>query len=234
MKSVLKPHSIKNWSSQDKPREKLLSRGKSALSDAELLSILLCCGTPTLNVVDVAKGVLQASGEDLSRLGDLSVKELMKLKGIGPAKAVAIVAACELGRRRKESDHAPRPKFGNSRDAYKMLSVELSGLRHEEFWVFLLDRANHVLRKVQISRGGVSGTVADPKIIFKTAVDELACGIVLAHNHPSGNLSPSMADIELTKKLCAAGKLLEIQVLDHIIVAGQNYFSFADEGMLQA
>jgi DNA repair protein RadC len=232
MKSVLKPHSIKNWSSQDKPREKLLTRGKSALSDAELLSILLCSGTRTLNVVDVARGVLKASGEDLSRLADLSVKELMKLKGIGPAKAIAIVAACELGRRRKESDHGPRPKLASSRDAYNMLSSELSSLRHEEFWIFLLDRANRVLRKVQVSRGGVSGTVADPKIIFKTAVDELACGIVLVHNHPSGNLKPSQSDIELTEKLRKAGRLLEIQVHDHIIIAGQNYFSFADEGML--
>jgi len=232
MKRVLKPHSIKYWSSQDKPREKLLARGKSALSDAELLSILLCCGTPALNVIDVAKGVLQASGESLSKLGNLSVKELMKLKGIGQAKAITIVAALELGRRRKETDQAARPQLISSQDAYNFLSPELNDLAHEEFWVLLLDRANRFLRKVQVSRGGVAGTFVDSKIIFKTAVDELACGIVLAHNHPSGNLKPSQADIDITTKLRKAGQLLDIQVLDHIIVAGQKYLSFADEGML--
>ena len=225
---------VKEWSVQDQPREKLLSRGKFALTDAELLSILLWSGTPALNVVDIAKGVLHASGESLSKLGNLPVKELMKLKGIGKAKAVAIVAACELGRRWRESDLAPRPRMLTSNDAYEFLRADLSGLLHEEFWVLLLDRGNNVLRKVQISRGGVSGTVADPKIIFKMAVDELACGVVLAHNHPSGNLKVSQADRDLTDKLCKAGELLDIKVLDHIIIAGENYLSFADEGMLQS
>lgn len=232
MKNLLKPHSVKNWSSQDKPREKLLHRGKSALTDAELLSILLCCGTPTLNVVDVAKGVLQASGQSLTRLGNMSVKELMKLTGIGQAKAIAIVAACELGRRRKESDQPPMPQMTSSRDAYVMMGPELSGLLHEEFWVILLDRASRMVRKFQVSRGGVSGTPADPKIIFKIAIEELASSVVLVHNHPSGNRHPSQADIALTDKIYKAGKLLDIQVLDHIIIAGQKYFSFADEGML--
>jgi DNA repair protein RadC len=224
--------SIKDWSSQDRPREKLLLKGKAALSDAELLSILLCCGTPAINVLDVAKGVLRASDDSLFKLANLSIKELMKMKGIGRAKAITIVAALELGRRRKEHDAASRPKMITSRDAYNMIAPELTDLPHEEFWVLLLDRANRMIRKVQVSRGGVSGTVADPKIIFKTALDELACSIVLAHNHPSGNLSASKADLELTQKIVQAGKLLDIQVLDHIIVAGQKYFSFADEGML--
>jgi len=227
-----KPLNIKSWSPEDRPREKLLLKGKSALSDAELIAILIGSGTATLSAVEVAKKVLQHSANNLHELAKLSVKELIKTKGIGEAKAITIVAALELGRRRKELEPDEKPKISGSKDVFEILKADLQDLPHEEFWVLLLNRANRVTKKCQISQGGVTGTVADPKIIFKMALGELASGIVLAHNHPSGNLSPSQADIDLTKKLREGGKLLEIQVLDHLILAGQKYFSFADEGMI--
>ena len=157
---------------------------------------------------------------------------MIKIKGIGEAKAITIVAAMELGRRRKEQEPDEKTKIGGSIDAYELLKSDLLDIPHEEFWVILLNRANRVVKKYQISQGGVAGTVADPKIIFKVALEELASGIILAHNHPSGNLTASQADVDLTKKLAAGGRLLEIQVLDHLIIAGQKYFSFADEGLI--
>ena len=223
---------IKEWSPEDRPREKLLLKGKSALSDAELIAILLGTGTTTQSAVDLAKKILQNASNSLNDLARLSVKDLMKIKGIGEAKAVSVVAALELGRRRKEMDEEEKPKIVSSIDAFHILKPQLLDLTHEEFWILLLNRANRVIKKHQISAGGVTGTVADPKIIFKIALEELACGLVLAHNHPSGNLNASQADIDLTKKLKEAGKLLEIQVLDHLIIANQKYFSFADEGLL--
>ena len=162
----------------------------------------------------------------------MTVKDLVRVKGIGEAKAIAIVAALELGRRRRQILPDEKPKVGGSKDAYELLKADLTDLPHEEFWVLLLNRANRLIRKVQISQGGVAGTVADPKIIYKAALDELASGIIVAHNHPSGNLTASQADITLTQRLRDGGKLLEIQVLDHLILAGHNYFSFADEGIL--
>ncbi len=223
---------IKSWAAEDRPREKLVLKGKSALSDAELIAILLGTGTTTVSAVDLAKNVLQGAGNNLHQLARLTVKDLTKVKGIGEAKAVTIVAALELGRRRKELETEEKPKIGSSLDAYDVIKSELLDIPHEEFWILLLNRANRVVKKYQISQGGVAGTVADPKIIFKIAIEELASGIILAHNHPSGNLTASQADIDLTKKLKEAGKLLEVQVLDHLIIAGQKYFSFADEGML--
>jgi DNA repair protein RadC len=156
----------------------------------------------------------------------------MKIKGIGEAKAITIISALELGRRRKEINTTERPKINGSKDAYELVKGDLMDLPHEEFWVIMLNRANRLLKKHQISLGGVHGTVADPKIIFKTALESLASGIIVAHNHPSGNLTPSQQDIDLTKKLKEAGKLLEIQLLDHVIIAGKNYYSFADEGLM--
>jgi DNA repair protein RadC len=156
----------------------------------------------------------------------------MKIKGIGEAKAITIAAALELGRRRKESEPDEKPKIASSADVFDNIKAELMDIPHEEFWVLLLNRANRVTKKKQISLGGVAGTVADPKIIFKLALEELASGIILAHNHPSGNLTPSQADTDLTKKLREGGKLLDVQVLDHLIIAGKKYFSFADEGLL--
>jgi DNA repair protein RadC len=227
-----KPLNIKNWSPEDRPREKLLLKGTSSLSDAELLAILLGSGTTTMSAVDLAKRILLRAGNNLHDLARVSVKDLMKIKGIGEAKAVTIIAALELGRRRKDLEEMEKIRISGSKDIYDVLRRHLTDLPHEEFWIVLLNRANRVIKIHQISQGGVAGTVADPKIIFKVALEELASGIVLAHNHPSGNLTASQADIDLTKKLKEAGKLLEIQVLDHLILAGQKYFSFADEGML--
>ena len=223
---------IKSWSPEDRPREKLILKGKSALSDAELIAILLGSGTRALSAVDLAKKVLYPTGNNLHELARLTVKDLTKIPGIGQAKALTIVAALELGRRRKELDGREKTKVTGSKDAYDLIKADLLDISHEEFWILLLNRANRVIKKAQVSQGGVAGTVADPKIIFKLALDELASGIILAHNHPSGNLTASQADLDLTKKLKDAGKLLDIQVLDHLIVAGQKYFSFADEGLM--
>lgn len=227
-----KPLAIKNWAAEDRPREKLLMKGKSALSDAELIALLIGSGTATLSAVEVAKLVLQTVGNNLHDLAKLTVKELVKSKGIGEAKAIAIVAAMELGRRRKEQETEEKPKIGGSQDAFNLVKGDLMDLPHEEFWVLLLNRANRLIKKRRISEGGVSGTVADPKIIYKFALEELASGIIVVHNHPSGNLTASQSDISLTRKLKDAGKVMEVQLLDHLIIGGQNYFSFADEGLL--
>jgi DNA repair protein RadC len=227
-----KSFNIKSWSPEDRPREKLVLKGKSALTDAELLAILLGTGTRTMSAVDLGKKILQHAGNDLHQLARHTIKDLVKVRGIGAAKAITIIAAMELGRRRKDLEAGEKPKIGGSQDAYELLKSDLLDIPHEEFWVILLNRANRVVRKYQISQGGVAGTVADPKIIFKVALDDLASGVILAHNHPSGNLTASQADIDLTKKLVAGGKLLEIQVMDHLIIAGQKYFSFADEGLM--
>jgi DNA repair protein RadC len=226
------PLGIRQWSPEDRPREKLILKGKAALSDAELIAILLGTGMAKVSAVDLAKRILGSAENNLYRLGTFTVTDLIKVKGIGTAKAISIVAALELGRRRKELTPEVKPKINGSADAFEVLKSDLLDLPHEEFWVLLLNRANRVIRKVQISQGGVAGTVADPKIIFKSALDDLASGVILAHNHPSGNLTPSQADTMLTQKLKEGGNLLEIQVLDHLIVGGHKYFSFADEGLL--
>ncbi len=227
-----KPLNIKDWNPEDRPREKLLLKGTSALSDAELIAILIGSGTANLSAVDVSKKILLHGKNNLNELAKLSVKELMKVKGIGEAKAITIIAALELGRRRKEVDVEEKPKINTSKDAFDLIKGDLMDLPHEEFWVLLLNRASRVIKKKRVSEGGVSGTVADPRIIFKMALEELASGIVVAHNHPSGNLTPSQSDINLTKKLKEAGKLLDIQLFDHVIVGEQKYFSFADEGLV--
>jgi DNA repair protein RadC len=226
------PLKIKSWSPEDRPREKLLLKGTSALSDAELVAILIGSGTPKLSAVELSKKILLQGNNNLNELARLSVKDLMKIKGIGEAKAITIVAALELGRRRKEQDPEEKPKITSSKDAFDLLKGEMMDLPKEEFWVLLMNRANRVIKKKRISEGGVSGTVADPKIIYKIALEELASGLIVAHNHPSGNLQASQSDLDLTKKLKEAGKFLEIQLLDHIIIANQKYLSFADEGMI--
>lgn len=226
------PMNIKSWSPEDRPREKLLRKGTSALSDAELIAILLGSGTARMSAVEVAKKVLAYVDNNLDHLAKLSVKELMKAKGIGEAKAITIVAALELGRRRKEINPEEKPKVENSKTAFDLIKGDLMDLPHEEFWVLLLNKANRLIKKKKISEGGVSGTVADPKIIFKLALEELASGVIVVHNHPSGNLKPSDSDIQLTKKLKEAGKTLEIALLDHLIVAGHHYFSMTDEGLI--
>jgi len=227
-----KPLNIKNWAAEDRPREKLLLKGTGALSDAELIAILLGSGTTKLSAVELSKIILQHVHHNLNDLAKLTVKDLIKIKGIGEAKAITIIAALELGRRRKEHDPAEKPKIIASVSAYDIIKGDLIDLPHEEFWVLLLNRAHRVIKKKRISEGGVSGTVADPKIIFKLALEELASGVIVVHNHPSGNLSPSQSDIDLTKKLKEAGKVMEIQLLDHLIIAGNKYYSFADEGII--
>ena len=223
---------ILSWAEEDRPREKLLLKGKAALSDAELIAILIGSGTRSASAVDVAKKILKEAANDLNELAKFSVKDLKKIKGIGEAKAIAIVSALELGRRRKEEDFKEKVRITSSNDIYQLIKPELMDLQREEFWVMLLNRANRLIKKQQISSGGISGTVADPKIIFKAALDQYASSIILVHNHPSGNLKPSTADLNLTKKMKDAGNLLEIPVLDHIIFSDAGYLSFADEGIL--
>lgn len=223
---------ILSWAEEDRPREKLLLKGKSSLSDAELLGILIGSGTRSLSAVDVCRSILQETENDLNQLAKLTVKDLQKFKGIGEAKAISIVAALELGRRRKETPPVKRPKITSSQDAYDAIKPELWDQPHEEFWLLMLNRANQVIRKERSSAGGVAGTVTDPKIIFKAALQHLASSLILVHNHPSGNLKPSEADLKLTKKLKDAGALLDIPVLDHLIFTDHGYYSFADEGIL--
>lgn len=222
---------ILSWAEEDRPREKLLLKGKAALSDAELIAILIGSGTRELSAVDLSKLILQSVNNNLNELAKLSINDLIKFKGIGDAKAISIAAALELGRRRKESETLKKPKVGSSADAHEVIRPYLMDLQHEQFWVLLLNRANEVIRPQQISIGGVSGTVADPKMIFKAAIENLASAIILVHNHPSGNLTPSQADKDLTKKVKEAGRTLDIPVLDHLIFSDNGYFSFADEGI---
>ncbi|WP_080058123.1 RadC family protein [Spirosoma aerolatum] len=223
---------IQSWAEEDRPREKLMLKGKAALSEAELIAILINSGTVDLTAVDVAKIILKSVNNNLNDLAKLSIKDLSKFRGIGEAKAISIVAALELGRRRKEQDRPQRARVTCSRDAYNEMIPHLIDKPHEEFWILLMNRANEILRPVQISSGGISGTVADPKIIFKQALEHLASSIILFHNHPSGNLTPSQADKDLTRKLKDAGRILDIPVLDHLIFTDKAYFSFADEGIL--
>jgi len=222
---------IKQWAEEDRPREKLLLKGKSALSNAELLGVLIGSGTKKLTAVDLAKMILDQYNNDLNKIAQLSVKDLTKFKGIGNARAINIVSALELGRRRKPEE-TKADRITSSADVYESMKPELADLPHEEFWLLLLNRANKIIKKQPISQGGVSGTVADPKIIFNHALNHLASSVVLIHNHPSGNLKPSETDKRLTKQLFEAGKLLEIAVLDHLIYTNNGYFSFADENLL--
>ncbi len=224
--------SIKSWAEEDRPREKLMLKGKASLSEAELIAILIGSGTPSMSAVDLAKQILSTYQNNLNELAKLGIKELRTFKGIGEAKAISIVAALELGRRRKGSEIIKRPKITSSSLVYELMKENLLDLKHEEFWVVLLNRSNTVIEKVLVSSGGVSGTVADPKIIFKAALDKLASGVLLVHNHPSGNLKPSHQDIQLTKKLVESGRVLEIPVLDHVIFTDESYYSFADEGLI--
>ena len=224
--------SIKDWADDDRPREKLLIKGKAALSDTELIAILIASGNRDESAVELSKRILQSLGNNLNSLAKLSVNDLIKFKGIGEAKAISIIASLELGRRRRSADVLEKDKIGGSKDAFQVLQLKLEDLPHEEFWVMLLNRANKVIDIKLIGRGGVSSTVVDSKVIFSFALESLASGIILAHNHPSGNLKPSNSDIRLTKKLVDAGKIMEVPILDHIIVGDNDYFSFADEGLI--
>ena len=224
--------SIKNWAEDDKPREKLVAKGNQSLSDAELIAILIGSGSRNESAVQLAQRILAAHKNNLHELAKLSINDLKKFKGIGEAKAITIIAALELGRRRKEVDVPVQDFIKSSKDAYMHVAAKLSDLPHEEFWILLLNRSNKIIKTEFIGRGGISGTVADVRIILKSAVEHLASSMVLAHNHPSGNLQPSKEDINLTQKIKQAAALFDVQVVDHIIVGDANYYSFADEAML--
>jgi DNA repair protein RadC len=224
--------SIKNWAIDDRPREKLLAKGKESLSDSELLAILINSGSGKDSAVDVAKKILSLGENNLDELGKLSIKEMMSVKGIGPAKAVTLVAALELGRRRNGSFLQNRKKLQSARELAEYLKSALKDLPHEVFAVVFLNIANKVKHFEILSKGGITNTIADPRVIFLKALEVQATSLVLCHNHPSGNLKPSRADEELTEKFKNAGKLLDIKVLDHLIVSDEGYYSFADEGMM--
>ncbi|MGE6221219.1 RadC family protein [Nubsella zeaxanthinifaciens] len=221
---------IKAWAEADRPREKLLQQGRRQLTDAELIAILIGSGSRNETAVDLSKRILSSCQNDLQRLVQLGVKELSKFKGIGEAKAITIVAALELGRRRKDSDKPQLEKLISSKDAHNIIKADLADLPHEEFWILLLNRANILIGKHLLSKGGQSGTVVDPKMIFKTAIEHGAAALILVHNHPSGSLKPSSADINITKKLMELGKMMEIAVHDHLIVYNDTFLSLADEG----
>ncbi|MFC0771813.1 RadC family protein [Terrimonas alba] len=225
-------HSIKQWAKDDRPREKLLSRGAENLSNSELLAILIHNGSKNKTAVDLGKEILKLGRDNLVELGKLSVKDLMKIKGIGEAKAITIAAALELGRRRQSSVSLEKAIVTSSTDIANYLQTALKDYRHEVFAVIFLNRSNKVNHFQIVSEGGITGTVADPRIILKKALEQNAVSIILCHNHPSGSLRPSRADEELTTKIKEAAKFLDIRVLDHIIVSDDGYYSFADEGLL--
>lgn len=223
---------ITHWSEDDKPREKMMLKGKSALSDAELVAILIGSGSRNESAVALSKRILASVSNNLSSLGKQSLAQLMEFKGIGEAKAITIAAALELGRRRKEENPLELVKVTSSKVMYQEMYPIIGELAHEEFWVVYLNNSNKIVFKAQLSKGGITGTIVDVRLVFKIALEQNAVAIVLAHNHPSGKLQASEADIQVTKKIKNAGLQLDIPVLDHIIVTEHGYFSFADEGIL--
>jgi len=224
--------SIKKWAVEDRPREKMLKHGISTLSNAELVAILIGSGNLSESAVELSRRILSDFKNNLDHIGKSTVENLKTYNGIGEAKAINILAALELGRRRILAGNGNQTKINSSEDAFNCIQIELSDLTHEEFWVIYLDRANNVIDKLRISQGGVSGTVIDVRIILKQAIEKLASSIILAHNHPSGNLSPSQSDLDITRKASDASKLVDMKVLDHIIVAGNHFSSLADEGLI--
>lgn len=223
---------IKDWAVEDRPREKLLSNGSRTLTDAELIAILIGSGNVDETAVELSRRILTATDNNLNDLGRKGIDFLKTFNGIGEAKAVSIVAALELGKRRKEADVFTKKKINGSKDAADYFQPLLGDLNHEEFWVMLLDRGNKILDSFMVSQGGISGTVIDVRLILKTALEKLASAIILCHNHPSGTMEASDADLKITKKIGDAGKIMDISVLDHIIIGQNNYLSLADEGML--
>ncbi|MBP5708463.1 MAG: DNA repair protein RadC [Bacteroidales bacterium] len=223
---------ITEWAEEDRPREKLLKKGVFSLSDAELLAILISSGTRELSAVDLSRELLKLVNNNLNTLGKLSVEEISSIRGIGSAKAVTIVAAMELGRRRQSAESPLDKQIKMSSDVFDIFQPMLADLSYEEFWAVFLSRANRVIGKMKISQGGVSGTVTDVRLIMKKAVESLSSGIIICHNHPSGNTTPSDADKKITKKIKEAASFFDIQLLDHVIIAGKNYYSFADNNVL--
>lgn len=223
---------LKSWAVEERPREKVMANGIQYLSDSELLAIILGSGTRNLSAVELARKILGKSGNNLHELGRQSLSELLRVKGVGPAKAVSIMAAMELGRRRAGIQQVEKIPVKSSNTVFRLFHPLLGDLDHEEFWLLMLNRANKVLGRFKVSQGGLSGTVIDTRIILKRALDSLASSIIVCHNHPSGNIQPSDADVKITEKLKKAAEMLEIKLLDHVIIADKSYFSFADEGLI--
>lgn len=223
---------ITDWAVEDRPREKLIRKGISTLSDAELLAILISSGTRKKSAVDLGRELLCSVNNNLNSLGKLSVSDLLKIRGIGPARAVTISAALELGRRRNLAEKPDVFHIKCSKDVAEIFQPILSDLSHEEFWVLFLNRSNKIIDRMKLSQGGISGTVTDVRIVMKKAVECLASGIIVCHNHPSGNLNPSESDTRITQKIKEAGNLLDVQLLDHLIISEKDYYSFADNGLL--
>jgi len=227
-----KSTNLKTWAVEERPREKVLANGIQYLSDSELLAILLGSGTRNMTAVELARQILLQSGNSLHELGRQNINDLVKIKGVGPAKGITLLAAMELGRRRAATRHADKIPIKSSETVYKLFHPLLGDLDHEEFWLLMLNRANRVLGRFKVSQGGLSGTVIDTRIILKKALDNLSSSIIVCHNHPSGNNQPSDADVKITEKLKKAAEMLEIKLLDHVIIADKSYFSFADEGLI--
>lgn len=223
---------IKEWAMEDRPREKMIRKGIGSLSDAELIAILIGSGTREHSALELSRIMLKSVNNRLDELARMSMTELQKIKGIGQVRAVMIKAALELGRRRREQDPEIKVKISTSKDAFDLFGPKLEDLPHEQFWVMLLNRSNIVMELIMTSSGGVSGTVIDTRMVLKPAIEKLASGIILCHNHPSGNRMPSEADTRITRKIREAAQLVDINLLDHIIVARGGYYSFADEGIL--
>ena len=223
---------IKDWAVEDRPREKLLSKGLKSLTDTELLAILIGSGQKNESAVEIAKKVLNLAQNNLNELGKLSIKDFKTVKGIGEAKAITLISALELGRRRKSSESRVKYKIGSSNDAFLYMRPFLEDLSYEEFWVIYMNRSNRVIDQLKISQGGISGTVIDVRIILKHGIEKLASTLIICHNHPSGNLQPSKSDIQITTKLKEAAKFHDIDVLDHLIISDSLYYSFADEGIM--
>jgi DNA repair protein RadC len=223
---------IKHWAEGDRPREKLLQKGREYLSDAELLAILIGSGSKNESAVEVSQKVLSRAQDNLSELGKFSVKQLMEVKGIGEARALTIVAALELGRRRRSSEALEKKKISSSSSVFELMQPKIGELPHEEFWILYLNNSNKVIQELSLSKGGITGTLVDVRLAFKQALNLGATALILVHNHPSGNLNPSAADKQLTQKFKTAGESLDVKVLDHIIITENSYFSFADEGLL--
>lgn len=223
---------IREWAAEDRPREKLLVRGISALSDAELLAILIHSGSREATAVELSQKILRSVQNNLNELGKQTVRDLQKFKGMGQAKAIAVVAAMELGKRRTSTAVIEKKQILKSADIFELLGPHLGDLPYEEFWVLFLNRSNRLIEKQKISQGGISGTVTDVRIILRYAIELQASSMIVCHNHPSGGLKPSQSDIDITKKLAEAGKIMDVKLLDHLIVTDTSFFSFADEGML--
>lgn len=222
---------INQWAEDDRPREKLLLKGKNALSDSELLAILIGSGSRNESAVQLCQRILKSVDSNLTQLGKLSLSQLVQFKGIGEAKAISIMAALELGRRRRLEETTSLTQVTSSRIVFDLMQPLIGELPHEEFWVLYLNNSNKVIHKAQISKGGITGTVVDTRIIFKTAFEYYATSLILCHNHPSGKLMPSEADKQITKKIRVAGDVVEVKVLDHIIITEKGYYSFQDEGI---